>query len=370
MIRFRSIQTKIALLAGGSLVLTAGIIGTSSFFMLKNSASEAAWAAVRGEAAEQAGEIGSTLGRSLSTAESLANTLAGVKDPEIELAMSRESALAVLRSVLAKDPALQGVYTAWEPNAFDDLDLAYEGVDGHDATGRFIPYAFRDDSGGTGLRPIESVDGTALMPSGFRAGEAYLAAREAMAPVVLPPMIPPGSDKPVVSIAAPIAVGDTFYGIVGIDLPLAFIDRTVAAAPDRNPGAEAIVIAPGGRIAGWTDHPSTFGKMVDASDEKLGTLYADAVDQKQASAAGNGYMSSLQAVSLPGVAEPWVVGTRIPEAAALASVTKALRTQFFMSAGLVAFGLVAVFLAARSVARPIGSAAITPSATSPRVMGI
>ena len=46
----------------------------------------------------------------------------------------------ILFETLKNNPDILGVYTLWEPNAFDGLDSQYANTDGNDATGRFIPY--------------------------------------------------------------------------------------------------------------------------------------------------------------------------------------------------------------------------------------
>lgn len=45
----------------------------------------------------------------------------------------------ILKGVLHSNPALLGVWTVWEPDAFDGRDSEFAKMPGHDETGRFIP---------------------------------------------------------------------------------------------------------------------------------------------------------------------------------------------------------------------------------------
>ncbi|CAM4339866.1 diguanylate cyclase (GGDEF)-like protein [Paenibacillus endophyticus] len=59
---------------------------------------------------------------------------------------NRENAITLLKEVLADNPELLGVYTLWEPNAFDGNDANNRNKNSYDdATGRFIPYVVREN---------------------------------------------------------------------------------------------------------------------------------------------------------------------------------------------------------------------------------
>ena len=357
MFSFRSVQSKIAFLSGACLLVTAGVIGTTSSFMLRTSATEAARANASGSSAAQAGELRTVLSRAVSTAESLANTLAGVHDPSIRLSMPRESAMAVLGSTLTKEQGVHAVYTAWEVDAFDNMDVAYEGVNGHDQTGRFVPYASRGQDGQPTFRPLVGVDDATIGPGGLRIGEAYLRVKETGRPAILPPRTPAGGDRPLISVVVPVKVGSTFYGVVGIDLGLDFINRIVDNAGDLGDGAEIAVLAPDGRIAAWGGRPELIDGVISEANPSLAGVYAEAIAGGHAQGVTEGMMDSIARVQIPGVEESWAVVARVPESTALAGVHAALRTQLLISVTLVGLGLAAVFFAARSVARPIRIAA-------------
>ncbi|WP_169089410.1 EAL domain-containing protein [Paenibacillus sp. PL91] len=60
---------------------------------------------------------------------------------------NREYTVNLLQQVLEKHPELLGIFTLWEPNAFDGEDEHYRNKNSYDdATGRFIPYVVRKDN--------------------------------------------------------------------------------------------------------------------------------------------------------------------------------------------------------------------------------
>ena len=59
---------------------------------------------------------------------------------------TRAQADAVQRELLEANPGLLGVWSGWEPDAFDGQDARFRGSRGSDATGRFVSYWHREGS--------------------------------------------------------------------------------------------------------------------------------------------------------------------------------------------------------------------------------
>ena len=83
----------------------------------------------------------------LNVARTFAQLLSAVKEENSGFDLDRDQVNALLKKLLNENPAFKGTYTAWEPDAFDELDSGYQGLEGHNETGRFIPYWFRDETG-------------------------------------------------------------------------------------------------------------------------------------------------------------------------------------------------------------------------------
>lgn len=69
----------------------------------------------------------------------------------------RETVNSILQNVLQNRPGFTAIWTCWEPNAFDGSDLEYINEPGHDETGRFVPYWYRDGDK-LKLEPLKDYD--------------------------------------------------------------------------------------------------------------------------------------------------------------------------------------------------------------------
>ncbi|GAA4600901.1 hypothetical protein GCM10023107_54780 [Actinoplanes octamycinicus] len=127
----------VALLTGLSLLLVATYITRHNM----SEARRTGLAFAQETAARNAADVQERLTAGMRTARDLARALPAVA----ATGGGRRTANAELRSVLAGHPDYLAVWTAWEPDAFDGRDRRYRSRDAsHDATGRFVPYWFRD----------------------------------------------------------------------------------------------------------------------------------------------------------------------------------------------------------------------------------
>ena len=138
--------------------------------------------------------------RSLATAFGEANK---------ESNLDRATIVAMLEEWLKDNDTYFGVYTGWEPNAFDGKDSQYANSDYHDATGRFMPYVFKD--GG-------SVVKEALID--YDTEEYYQGPKTKGHEIITNPYEYTAGGKTVnlVSMVVPIIVDGKFMGIVGVDI--------------------------------------------------------------------------------------------------------------------------------------------------------
>lgn len=83
------------------------------------------------------------IGGTIHIANSLASVLEAMKQSGNA---DRSLADQIIQHTVADNPDILGLWTGWEPNAFDGKDADFVNSQGHDATGRYIPYWVR--SGG------------------------------------------------------------------------------------------------------------------------------------------------------------------------------------------------------------------------------
>lgn len=213
-----------------------------------------------------ASDVASLLASGLNSAKNLAAVFKGVLDPSINLKMSRAQANAVMRGILVENSQFLGIYTGWEPDAFDKYDAIYQNTPGHDATGRFIPYWNRNEEGGVAQEPLIDYENSAPHSNGVPKGAYYLRPKEEQKEVVISPFPYPVQGETVwlISMVAPILYEDTFYGIAGVDMRVDLIQQIADEADQRlyNGVGNLVVITHRGIIAAMSDDPQQAGKQL------------------------------------------------------------------------------------------------------------
>lgn len=306
----------------------------------------------------QAEAVGLQMENRLDAAVGSARSIAQAFEGLLEAGQpSRQSADAILRGSLASSPEFVGVWTLWEPNAFDGRDAEFAGQPGHDATGRYLPYWNRG-AGTIGVEPLVDyqTDG---------AGDYYLLAKRNNAETVLEPYVyqVAGKDVLMTSLVVPVhnQAGE-FVGAVGVDLPLSSLSDAIAAVKVGEGGYAALVSNGGIYVA----HPSAAraGQPMLASDAWVKPFLADisegrAFEAKSYSKTLKDYTYRLSAPITIGEAHtPWAAVVTIRENEVLAGAVR-LRNLILAIAGAVLAGvLLIVWWIARGIAGPIQKIAV------------
>ncbi len=145
----------------------------------------------------------------LLMAQTLGNTMEKYESSD------REEINSILKNMLEEEQDVLGIYVGYEPNAFDGKDSEYANTQGHDSTGRFIPYWSRM-SGSVGLDAL----------AGYETDEYYQVPKSTEDDVILEPFVYDG--VMMVSYLSPIMKEGEFAGIAGVDVSLNYIDEEVS----------------------------------------------------------------------------------------------------------------------------------------------
>ncbi len=121
----------------------------------------------------------------------------------------------MLRQILIDNPHLLGTYVCYEPDAFDGHDHLFINTQGHDTTGRFIPYWHKID-GDIRLDPLLDYDTL----------DYYQVPKNTGMEVLTEPYYYEGVF--IVSYAYPIIKDDRFIGIGGVDMSLDYLDDAIS----------------------------------------------------------------------------------------------------------------------------------------------
>ena len=310
-----NMQKKIAVWSGICLLITAGIIIAYSATILRNEATSARTEAIEnskilaGAIGEKfAGMIKAELEVALDTARTLAQTLSGIKDEDNPVELGRDEVNSILKIVLDRNPNFVGTYTAWEINAFDDMDSGYINDIGHDATGRFIPYWNRNEAGEIAVEALVDYDKEG-------AGDYYQLPKKTKIESIIDPYVYPvqGKDTLITSLVVPILANDTFFGIAGIDLKLNFLQEFTDDVKDLYDGAAKIlVISNNGTLAGVTGQANLAGKHMKVIhedwEEDIGYIQKG---QKQIEF-DEGRLAVFVPIVIGHATTPWCVNILIP----------------------------------------------------------
>ncbi|HEX8531115.1 MAG TPA: cache domain-containing protein, partial [Cytophagales bacterium] len=215
--QYNSISFKISVLVAVATFVMVTLLITYSVSRLRRTEIDAAQANALALARDYSGRLKATIEVPLDASRTFAAALLSTRDREWKSSLSREDVNGLLKNFIARDTAILGAYTLWEPNAFDGRDSLYAGTAGHDGTGRFIPYWVRTN-GKIALEPL--VD---YQTEG--AGNYYLLPKRTGQETVVDPYLYPVGGKQVLmmSLTTPILYQGQFLGITGADISLEWL---------------------------------------------------------------------------------------------------------------------------------------------------
>ena len=390
--KFKSIQLKIAVIAGLCLFVAVGAVvgyglyasgNTQEFTRERVSAlqTETALEGLQALAGEKAGMLRAEFELALDAARTMAHTFEVVKQKDGEgqakMAMNRDQFNAVLRNVLEKNPKFNGTYSCWEPNGFDGKDSMFRtGENGNNAvTGRFTPYWTRDDRGRIDVQPLVEYDSNAKHPNGVPKGGWYIGPRETRTESVLGPLpyVVQGRQVWLATMSVPIIANGSFYGVAGADYDLSFVQKLseqVDAAFMDGQG-DVTVVSDFGLVVGSSENPEMIGKHMknlfpDSWEKGMEVIRSG---KSQASIDSTTNMATAYAsISLGSTGKPWGAVIRVPEEVVLAQVrdlsgrlqergSDSARLQSLVSLGIGLAAIAVMWFAAGGIARPIRGAA-------------
>ncbi len=163
----------------------------------------------------------------------------------------------LLIKLLEKNKDYFGMSTCWEPNVFDGRDKEFENNPSSDASGRFIPYAFRDESGTSALEPLKDYEKEGL-------GDWYLIPKRTEKESIIDPYkySAGGSEVYMTTVSAPIMLKNKFAGVATVDILLDDLQNIIDTVHPYETGYLAILSSNGAFVS----HPKK---------ERIGKLYSE-----------------------------------------------------------------------------------------------
>ncbi len=345
------LANRISFITGIIVLIGIGLIG---FFVLQriytNSSSQAMVLASE-ISNENAGQIAKDFEVVKATEQGLHNIILQARNTG---SMDRKEIVDLLRSTLKNSPdIILAVYTLWEPDAFDGKDSQYVNGEGHDQTGRFIPYIVRSGDKII-LQPLTDYETEG-------AGDYYLISKKTKKPALIEPYLYAidGKDVLITSLILPVLDDKgAFVGIVGADIALASIQERAEAVKPM--GGYSVIVTDKGTIAGHGLKPELVSKNIAALDageaENIAGIAKGEGFYRQDSAdaiTGGKSLKMYEPISISGIDTHWSFVSVIPNEKVYSSYDELFRGVLIIFIIVLAVIILAMYLMIRRSVRPL-----------------
>ncbi|BGE60183.1 methyl-accepting chemotaxis protein [Pseudomonas aeruginosa] len=285
----------------------------------------------------------------------------------------REDLTRQVRTALAANPEVLGLYVVFEPNALDGKDELF--VDqpalGSNDKGRFSLYWAQATPGqleSESMVESELAD-TSSGPSGAAYNAWYTCPKESAQPCVLDPYFDKVGERQLLmtSIAFPLELDGKVIGVMGLDINLSNL-QALSEQGNRElyDGVGQVgILSPAGLFAGNSRDAGLLGKnLAKADPQHAGELLQLLAAGKSRLFNENDDLKVLQPLQpIPG-AKPWGVLLEVPKSALLGPALALERqlddmrregtwVELGLGLGAAVLGLLVLWLSARGVTRPI-----------------
>jgi len=352
LLKLKSVKNKIGFGASACVLATALIIISYSVVTMRSNMLHAAMNDTLNLTRSEAINIESRLMGVLYTARVLAQNLSAVKDEDIQLDIDRDRILDILRMTLVENPTFVGVYTCWEPDGFDGMDKGYVSEKGHDETGRFAPYFQMDTEGKPEVVPLLTLSSHAKdkIP-----GRWYELPKTTMKESILEPFTKTfaGENKLITTISVPIIANDQFYGVVGIDISLEFMQ---AMADDLNiydHTGKMMIISNNGIIVSMSKDADMIGKHMKELHHDYENVLGIIQNKTETVEFMDEYVEVYTPISIGDTSTHWSVNTLLPEKKVTEKATVLMVKMIVISIACMIVALFVLWYLAGTIVNPV-----------------
>ena len=285
--------------------------------------------------------------------------------------ISRTALQETVGAVLEEQKSLSSIYAQFEPDGYDGQDRYFTGgVEEHSSDeGTLEIYYYRDPEGKVHFSRTED-PATKYLDSlnefGIREAEWYLCSRDTRAPCIMEPYdyeISEGYSELMTSLVVPILDDGAFAGVVGVDINLSTLQRTISGVSKElfDGKSRVTLISEQGLIAASSHYEAHLGRPLPEALPEHGDTFSGL--HKGEGTFDDGQTLAVAypvEISLPDA--EWSLLIELPRDAALASVSEitgllsdevAATRQTLVGIGVVVLAVVALVLLVRSVTRPL-----------------
>jgi len=188
-------------------------------------------------------------------------------------AIPRETYTELFKEIVRNTPALFGMYTAWEPDAFDGKDEEHKNTPDHDHTGRYVPWVAKA-GGKVYVQPCSAYYNPDDPASGWYFGAKKSADHRAYDPATWQFR---GEKVTVVDYIVPIHENGRFIGLMATEIEISDLQSEIGSIRPYETGFASVITGSGLVVS----HPdsSALGKPFETprKDAMLESINAGAV---------------------------------------------------------------------------------------------
>lgn len=296
-----------------------------------------------------ASEAKAELDSALEAARAVADLVSGLVDSGIA---NRAAVNASLRRMLLNNDGFLGIWVGTEPYAFDRSDYQYADTPGHDHTGRYIPYCYRDG---------DDIDFTHLQSYDTPGdGDYYLIPLKSGAETVLEPYTynVAGQDFYMITLAVPIMYSGNVIGVAGVDVAVEALQAITDQLSIYKSGFGRLITHQGVMVTHPTkDLVGTLAPDFQGSDrtEILEALMQEKVlsEWTDSDRLGTDTLKTFTPVTLGKTETPWVFSVIVPKNEIFTEVDKLTRQLITILIAGLALVALAVTAISGSIVKPI-----------------
>lgn len=264
----------------------------------------------------------------------------------------------ILKGYLTERAGLLGVWSIWEANTLDNLDVFYQGADGYDETGRYLAYWVCNN----GQLMQEAVIGYESPDADY-----YQIAKRTLKPTIVEPYSYALDGKPVLmsSAVVPIIVNGQFLGVVGFDFTTTNLQKLINEL--NNDIGMAVLIGQKGGIIAHPDASRQGKNMLTTEQDFMGEELQNAfnavingkpyVKQMYNAVFGEDALIVYAPIALGIAQNHWSFAMAIPMSEVLKDVNVIVRQLMIIGSVSLLVLLAAMIWLSRSIARPLEAAA-------------
>jgi len=345
-LQFKSIQVYLTLIVGILLLVILGVSSVINLVSLSGIAGDDAQDIAMNQAKVEALSIRNELESGLTTARAFAQGLSGKLTDGSGSGLSRKQVEAMVEQILVQNPNFNGIYTIWEPDAFDRNDTRFVNAPGHDESGRFNAYFSRGADGQIYHDPAY----------GYETDSYYLCPRDTLNDCVSEPTIYEVGGKNVLltSITVPILMDGKFVGIVGVDYDLGFLQTMTDKVDIFHQTGTLTLYSNQGLIAGSTGAADLIGQNIaDVEEDFAEDLQLIQTGETKNALSGD-YLEVFTPIQIGNSAAPWSAKVLVPTQEINRESNAAILRLVLITLGLMVTGLVGLWiLLGQTITKPI-----------------